>query len=300
MTLFEPVCVAPTSCLFGRSPLWSASEGFLWWSDFKRAKLHRFNPKTGNTRRYDLPLRASCSVLTEGRLLLAGDRQIGIYDPETEDFERLVTLGDEPEGNRTNDGAIGPDGRFWFGTMDASGELQRGRYYRLAKDGVPEKLALPDVLITNTFEFSPDGSVFYTADTVEQEIHAYDHDTETGELGPKRVFASTVVEGGGSPEGSAIDQEGFLWNAQSDSASLVRYRPDGQIDRVVKLPVSRPTGCAFGGRDLRTLYITTARSGLSKSRLDREPLAGSLFAIDVDIPGLKVREWGQKASGGAE
>jgi len=293
--LSEVVCVAPTGCLLGEGPLWSPSEGFLWWVDIKRAKLHRHNPQTGNTRRYDLPLHASALALAEGGLIMIGDLEVGRYDTATEEYERVVTLN-EPDGFRSNDGGMAPDGCFWFGTMDDNETLPEGQYYRLQPDLSVERIGLPEVLVTNTMQFSPDGSTFYTSDSAEQNILAFDHDVGSGALSNRRVFASTF-DAGCYPDGSAIDQDGFLWNAQWGGSRIVRYAPDGAIDRIVKMPVSRPTSCAFGGPDLRTLYISSARIGLSDAALDRQPMAGSLFAIEVDIPGLPVPEFGQSRSG---
>ncbi len=290
----EAICVAPTGCMLGEGPLWSPSEGFLWWVDIKRAKLHRHNPKTGNTRRYDLPLHASALALAEGGLVMIGDLEVGRYDTATEDYECIAKIN-EPPGFRTNDGGMAPDGSFWFGTMDNSETLPEGQYYRLGPDFTVDRIGLPEVLVTNTFQFSPDGRTFFTSDSAEQMILAYTFDPDTGALSNRRVFASTL-EAGCFPDGSAIDVDGYLWNAQWAGSRVVRYAPDGSIDRVVSLPVSRPTSCTFGGPDLRTLYITTARQGLSDAALDRQPMAGSLFAIDVDTPGLPVPEFGQARS----
>ncbi len=288
----KPECVAPTGCLLGEGPVWSASEAYLWWVDIKRAKLHRYNPATGNARRWDLPIRASALALWKGRLLMAGDREIGVYDPATEDYERLHPIADEPAGNRTNDGGVAPDGAFWVGTMDDSERETRGRYYRLGPDGGLEGMRFDPVMVTNTFAWSPDGLTFYTADSAEQEILAFDHDPATGVLTDRRLFVSTA-EGGGYPDGSAMDEAGCLWNAQWDAGRVVRYTPEGVIDRVVELPVARPTSCAFGDVDRMTLFITTARVGLSGDELyERQPLAGGLFALRVSTPGLPVREYG--------
>ena len=284
-------CVAPTGCLLGEGPVWSPTDGFLWWVDIKRAKLHRHNPKTGNTRRYDLPIHASALALSKGGLMMIGDREIGTYDPETEDYRCLYKLGDEPEGNRTNDGGIAPDGSLWFGTMDDSEQHVRGAYYRFGSDQVLSKLSLEQVLVTNTFAFSPDGRTFYTSDSAEQEILAFDHDTETGTLTERRVFATTS-SAGCYPDGSAMDCDGYLWNAQWAGSRIVRYAPDGSIDRIVNMPVSRPTSLAFGGSDMRTLYITSARTGLSDLAMNRQPMAGCLFSIEVDVAGIPVPEWG--------
>jgi len=289
--LNEVRCVAPTGCLLGEGPLWSPSEGFLWWVDIKRAKLHRHNPKTGNTRRYELPLHASALALFDGGLVMIGDREVGRYDTATESYRSIATLN-EPDNFRTNDAGLAPDGSLWFGTMDNQEVLAEGQYYRLAPDLTVERIGLPEVLVTNTMQFSPDGKTFYTCDSAEQMILAFDYDESGGTLANRRVFASTL-EAGCYPDGSAIDADGYLWNAQWAGSRVVRYAPDGRVDRIVKMPVSRPTSCAFGGEDLRTLYITSARTGLSDAALDRQPMAGSLFALDVDTPGLGVPEFGK-------
>lgn len=282
-------CVAPTGCMLGEGPLWSPTEGFLWWVDIKRAKLHRHNPRTGNTRRYDLPVRASGLALAEGGLIMIGDLEVGRYDTATEHYQRVCTLN-EPYGFRTNDAGMAPDGSFWFGTMDDAETEAEGQYYRLRPDMTAERIGLPEVLVTNTMQFSPDGRTFYTCDSAEQMILSFDYDPDTGALANRRVFASTL-EAGCYPDGSAMDQDGFLWNAQWAGSRIVRYAPDGSIDQIVSLPVSRPTSCAFGGPELKTLYITSARVGLSDAALDRQPMAGSLFAIDVETPGLPVAEF---------
>lgn len=287
----EVRCVAPTGCLLGEGPLWSPSEGFLWWVDIKRAKLHRHNPRTGNTRRYDLPVHASALALADGGLIMIGDLEVGRYDTATEDYEPICKLN-EPHGFRTNDGGLAPDGSFWFGTMDDEETEPEGQYFRLAPDMTLDRIGLPEVLVTNTMQFSPDGETFYTCDSAEQMILAFDYDAETGALSNRRVFASTL-EAGCYPDGSAVDADGYLWNAQWAGSRVVRYAPDGSIDRIVQMPVSRPTSCAFGGPDLNTLYVTSARVGLSDAALDRQPMAGSLFAIDVETPGLSVQEFGQ-------
>jgi len=292
--MLSPECVAPTGCVLGEGPLWSETEGFLWWVDIKRAKLHRYNPRTGNTRRYDLPIRASTIAMYDGRFLMAGDQEIGIYDPSTEMYDRVMQILGEPEGNRTNDGGVAPDGSFWFGTMDDSEKEARGSYYRFGPDNVLTQLRLPSVMITNTMQFSPDGRTFYTCDSAEQEILAYDHDPATGALSGRRVLASTY-EFGGFPDGSAVDSEGCLWTCLWGASRVVRHTPEGKVDQVIILAAPQPTSLAFGGDDLRTMFITTARAGMSFPQLDARPLSGSLFAVQVDVPGLPPRNFGSAA-----
>ncbi|MEL6258939.1 MAG: SMP-30/gluconolactonase/LRE family protein, partial [Pseudomonadota bacterium] len=213
-------------------------------------------------------------------------------DPATEAYDRIHVIPGLGDTDRTNDGGVAPDGAFWFGVMDDREREVRGWLYRLGPDGDLVDMRIDPVLVTNTFQWSPDGRVFYTCDSAEQEILAFDHDLETGVLTERRLFSSTQ-EGGGYPDGSAIDEAGCLWNAQWDAGRVVRYAPDGLVDRVIELPVSRPTSCCFGGPDLKTLFITTARIGLDETEIvERQPLAGGLFACEVSTPGLPPRVYG--------
>jgi xylono-1,5-lactonase len=268
--IITPECVAPTGCLIGQSPLWSPAEGYLWWVDQKRAKLHRYNPRTGNTRRYELPVRPSSIALFEGLLLMAADREIGVFDVATEIYERLSAVEGEPATNRTSDGGVAPDGAFWFATEDDAEREPAGNYY---------------------FAFSPDGRTFYTCDSAECEILAHDFDPETGAVSGRRTFAFTH-ELGGLPYGSAVDRDGGLWTCLHGASRVVRFTPEGQVDQVIVLAAPLPTGCALGGEDLRTLFITTSRAGLSFPQLDARPLSGSLFAVHVDVPGLPAKSFG--------
>ncbi|MBV1900155.1 MAG: SMP-30/gluconolactonase/LRE family protein [Kordiimonadaceae bacterium] len=139
----------------------------------------------------------------------------------------------------------------------------------------------------NTFAWSPDGTKFYTADSVRQVMWVHDFEPETGHLGVRREFFSLkgtdII-----PDGSAVDTEGFLWNAQWNGWRVVRYAPDGTVDRIIEMPVACPTSCAFGGKGLDILYVTSARKGLSEEALKTQPDAGALFALDVGIKGVPV------------
>lgn len=289
MKLTDPKCVAPTSCLLGQSPVWSASEGLLFWVDPNRAKLHRFKPKTGNTRRYDLPVKASAIAISRGELIMAGGLEIGFFDIETEDYRQIVRLDGDAAKLRINCGGMAPDGSFWFATMDSEEKTARASWYRLLADRSIESVRTPPVIIPSTACFSPQGDVFYTSDTTEQEILAFDVGA-SGALENRRVFATTSA-GAGYPDGSAVDEEGYLWNAEWDGARIVRYRPDGAVDRVIQMPTVRPTGLCFGDADLTTLYITTARTGLTAFQMDMQPFAGSLFAVRAPCAGKPLANW---------
>ena len=220
---------------------------------------------------------------------MAGGLEVGFFDIETEEYRQIAKLEGDVSDLRINCGGCAPDGSFWFAVMDSSEQQARSCWYRLRGNRELEQMDARPVVIPSTGCFSPDGSVFYTADTTEQEILAFDV-REDGSLAGRRVFATTST-GAGYPDGCAVDADGFVWNAEWDGARIVRYRPDGAVDKVVSLPTVRPTGLCFGDSDLKTLYITTARTGLTGFQMDTQPFAGGLFAMRTDRPGLNIAGW---------
>jgi sugar lactone lactonase YvrE len=151
--------------------------------------------------------------------------------------------------------------------------------------------AVDAVSIANTVSCSPDGRTFYLADSAEQLIYAYDLEVQTGALSNRRIFVD-LRGTDAAPDGSAVDADGYLWNAQWGGWRIVRYAPDGSVDRIAPLPVQQPTSCAFGGPGLSTLYVTSARDGLSTEALAAQPLAGGLFAMETGVRGLALPLFG--------
>ncbi len=288
--ILTPQCVAPTGCLHGQGAVWSPSEGFLWWVDRQRAKLHRHNPRTGNTRRYDMSIKAAALALCDGALLMAGEQEIGLYDPGTEAYTRWLTLDDEPAGACINAGGVAPDGSFWFATKDEAQHDAISSYYRMGADRVPERIRIPSVMEPTGMQFSSDGKTLTTCDTSEHEILQYEIAGDGRSITQRTSLAFTVEEGG-QPHDAAIDQEGGVWTCVSGGSRLIRYAPSGDIDQVVALPTPHPTGCVFGGADMRTLFIMTSRDQMSFTALDARPLSGSLFALNVDVPGVAHAEY---------
>jgi sugar lactone lactonase YvrE len=193
------------------------------------------------------------------------------FDPETGELAMICSPEPERTGNRFNDGGCDPHGCFWAGSMDDAEKGRTGAVYRLDREGRCTRM-LDGFFIPNTLVWSPDGTTMYVADSVEEAIFAHSYRPEECSIGPRRPWVK--IAGPGYPDGSAIDSAGCLWNAR--------------IDKVVELPVKRPTSCAFGGADLDVLYVTSARIGLSDGELADQPLAGSLFAIDVGVDGFSV------------
>jgi sugar lactone lactonase YvrE len=207
--------------------------------------------------------------------------RIAFFNPESGRFE---TAADLPSGLRCNDGKCDRAGRFWVGTMHDAERQPLGALYRLDGDKRLHVMA-GRITVPNSLAWSPDNRVMYHADSPERTIYAYDFDPATGALGPRRVFARTEPPHG-YPDGSTVDAEGFLWNAEYAGSRLVRYAPDGRIDRTVAMPVSCPTSCAFGGPRLDLLYVTSSRQRMTTEQIEKEPMAGGLFALEVGVKGL--------------
>ena len=181
-----------------------------------------------------------------------------------------------------NDAKADRAGRFWFGTMHEDGAEPIGALYRYAAGGVPAEIDA-HYTVPNGFAWSPDNRRMYIADSREKTIFAYDFDLDSGAARNRRPF---VVSARGSCDGATVDSAGYVWSACPGGWALARYAPDGSVDRIVDLPVERPTSVIFGGDDLRTLYITTATRAIPEERLAAQPWAGNVLALRVDVPGL--------------
>jgi len=189
-------------------------------------------------------------------------------------------------GNRLNDACVDAEGHLWFGSMDDGEEVASGCLYRLTHDG---SRAMDDgYVITNGPAFSPDGRTLYHTDTLERVIYAFDRDAD-GTISSKRIFA-LIEDGAGYPDGPTVDSEGCLWTGLFGGWSARRYSPTGEFLMEVRFPCANVTKIAFAGKDLRTVYATTAWKGLDAKARAEQPLAGGLFRFVVDVPGLPQHE----------
>lgn len=269
--------------ILGESPLWDTRSMCLWWVDIRQPAIRRLDPDSGEVRTWPMPALVGCIALVDdGRLLVALPQQIALFDAADGSLTPFVEPPPMPPDHRFNDGRCDRQGRFWVGSMNNVTRAPEGVLYCL--EGRALRAVRHGVCIPNSLAFSPDGGTLYFADSLRYELYSYPFDTATGTPGAERLIATTQPPG--FPDGSTVDAEGFLWNAEFNAARLVRYAPDGRVDRVVDMPVPRPTCCAFGGPDLRTLYVTTASQNMSPEELQAQPLAGALLALDVGVRGL--------------
>lgn len=280
----------PGRDVLGEGPIWDDAAGVLWWVDITGKGLRRYQPSTGEVDTWDLPEPAgSVAPMEAGGLLLAVTSGFAWFDVATNEFRHIIDPEPERSGNRFNEGKCDRQGRFWAGSMDAEEKARTGALYRLDLDGTPHRM-LDGLGIPNTLTWSPDSRTMYLAETLDRTIYAFDYDPATGTPSNRRVFA--ITSGPGYPDGSTIDSDGRLWNAEWDGWRIVRYTPDGAVDSVVDMPVQRPTSCMFGGPDLTTLFVTSASRDLSRDKIARQPGAGGLFAIATDARGIPETRFG--------
>ncbi|HZZ33549.1 MAG TPA: SMP-30/gluconolactonase/LRE family protein [Phenylobacterium sp.] len=275
-------CVVNSDDRLGEGPCWSPLDGRLYWFDIKGQRLAWYEPKSDGRGAFNLPFRASAAApRRQGGLVMATDKGLAVCDPDKGTLE-MVRPFELPPGFRTNDGKIDLEGNFWWSTMDDDHGEQPGAVYRTRPDFETERM-LTGIHIPNTISVSPDSRTLYLADSRLQTIFAHD----MADLSKLRNFAHTAGAPA-SPDGSAVDAEGYLWNAQWGGWRIVRYAPDGQIDAILPMPVQQPTSCAFGGEDLTTLFITSAWDELSLGARASQPLSGGLFAVETGVKGLAL------------
>lgn len=286
MTVF---CVADSACALGEGPLWDADRGLVWWVDIVERRLWRLDPVSGESEGRALPVQATALAMRRaGDLLMAAREGIGLFDPDDWIFiPRLAPEADRPR-NRTNDGNMGRDGAFWFGSMPQTASARSGAIYRLTADWTCTRV-LNGWGIANTLSTDAEGRRLYLADSLDKTLYAYE--IEAGCLGARRALVTAHGQAW-TPDGSAVDADGNLWNARWDGWGLACLSPEGQVLREVPLPVQRPTSVCFGGPDFATLYITSARDDLTPAELAGQPLAGGLFAADVGVRGLALPAFG--------
>lgn len=259
--------------LLGECPLWDGAA--LWWVDIHGKAIKRYD---GKLEVFALPEKVGSIALRAGGGLLAA-MQTGIFRWSEKGLEPLASS--PTPSLRFNDGRCDRAGRFWVGTMDDATLAPTGALFRLSGDRLEQKRS--GIAIPNSLAWSPDGRTMYFADSPRRTIWAYDYDPGTGEATGERVFATPQP---GFPDGSCVDADGCLWNAQYGGSRVVRYTPSGKVDRELRLPVQQVTCCCFGGERLDALYITTASQKLNPERLAAQPLAGSVFAVNPGVKGL--------------
>jgi sugar lactone lactonase YvrE len=274
----------------GEGPLWDDRTQRLLFVDIMRGHIHEFDPATGRDRIVNVGRPVGCLALTEkGDWIAAASDGFYRVDPRSGGVVRMVSIEAELRDNRMNDGYVDAAGRFWAGTMGMSGAKEKGTLYRLDPDGRVRRMLGP-VSISNGLDWSPDNKTFYYTDLALSRVDQFDFDLATGSLKNRRPFVEFPQEIG-YPDGLIVDADGFVWVALWEGGSLHRYAPDGRLDLIVPVPASQTTKCAFGGKDLSDLYVTSAWAGLDAAARAGQPHAGSLFRVRPGVRGKKINRF---------
>jgi sugar lactone lactonase YvrE len=277
----------------GESPLWHPSEQRLYWCDIPAYRLYRLDPTSGLTRFWQFETDvACCAPMREGGLLLGMRDGLWRFDPATGQRTLLATPPYDSSKERFNDGKCDPHGRFWVGTIYEPRDPPLAHLYSYSQGQLSRREG--GITTSNGLAWSPDACTLYWSDTKAHTVYALDFDPETGATSKRRVFVSfpakqtdqPLADYGGRPDGAAMDVEGCYWVAMFEGQRLLRLSPQGQVLREVRLPVRCPTMPCFGGTDLKTLYVTTARLGRPQDELAEQPHAGCVLSLRVDVAGL--------------
>ncbi|MGO4379973.1 SMP-30/gluconolactonase/LRE family protein [Pseudoduganella sp. RAF53_2] len=276
-----PSCIWNVGAKLAEGPVWHAADNAFYFVDIKGQRLHRVNEDGSGQQSSDAPGEIGFALPVQGGGFVCGlPGQLMQFTPEL-GFRPMLALETAIPGNRLNDGGVDVQGRLWFGSMDNAEEAPTGALYRLDKRGLVQIDS--GYVITNGPCTSPDGKTFYHTDTLSKTVYAFDK-SETGSLSNKRVF--TRIEGSGYPDGSTVDSEGNVWIALFCGSRIERYTPSGELSATIPMPCPNITKIAFGGQDLRTVFVTTAWKGLTDAERAQYPLAGGVFTFRVDVPGL--------------
>lgn len=285
--------------IVGESIIWSGDEQALYWVDIGGKRIHRLEVRTGRHDTWPTPdFPTSIGMRRGGGFIVGLTRDVCFWQPGGT-FETFAVPEPSLPDNRLNEGRVAPDGSFWVSTMqnnlhpDGTPKemtANTGAVYRIDPSGVVTRLTANEYGITNTMGWTRDNR-FLFADTLANEIYSFAYDPEAKSISDRRTIVTSF--GRGLPDGSCLDADDHLWNCRVvGGAAVARFSAEGQLANLVELPVSWPTSCTFGGEDLSTLYVTSARFTMTPEHLAAHPLEGSLLAIETGFHGVEEPKFG--------
>lgn len=272
----------------GEGPVWDYKKQRLYWVDIEGCKLHCHDPgKNHNTHwKFDEMPGAAAPCIT-GKILLALESGLATFDMEHEILVHHNALVQNDPHIRCNDGKCGPDGNFWIGTMHKELEPEAGALYSV-DNYYNTRLQIPKTTVSNGMAWSSDHKLFYYIDSAAHEVVSYQFNKSQGTISHKSLLFE-VPESYGDPDGMCIDEEGMLWIAHWGGHCVRRWDPEaGKVLERIDVPAPQVTSCCFGGENMDTLYITTARGGLGSKELGQYPLSGGLFMHRSDVRGTHI------------
>lgn len=271
----KAICVDEAKAGCAEGLLWDAARACIWWVDISGKALHRFEPETKRATRVQLPFLISALALhQDGRLIIATAQGLGVVDEVNGDIEIVINPEEKP-GNRLNDIVAAPDGTLLAGTMSEDAKSATGALYRVGRKGID--IMMSNTTISNGIDWSPDGTKLYFVDSVPGILYVFQY--EAWQVLYR--FDGAI----GRPDGLCVDAAGTIWIALCDRGQVIGMTPDGKIIERIEFPCSIVTNCAFGGADLKTLFVTTGTFSMSDAEKVANPLAGGLFAVAMDKEG---------------
>ena len=284
--------------MLGESPVWCAAERALYWLDNLAPSVKRFTPATGAVEVWKMPEFIGSIGLRKGGGFVAGmGSGFAFIDLDSGTVEHIVDPEPDLPNTRLNDGKVDKKGRFWCGSMNANFAEDYeviAALYRFDPDGSCTKMD-DGFIVSNGIAFSPDDTVMYFSDSSGKCVFAYDFDLDSGTIGNRRPFISSVGMPGhhGKIDGATVDAEGYYWGALVYDGLIGRFDPSGRLVRTLKVPVSNPTMCVFGGDDLDVMYVTSTRKFTNSMMEARNPLEGGVLAISgLGVRGLPEPQFG--------
>lgn len=275
----------------GEGPLWDARTERLYWVDIAQGVVHAYGARAGDFTQWSVAAQVGCLGLTEDPATVVAGLRTGwqLFDTLTGRLAFIAHPEEQRPACRFNDGSVDPAGRFWTGSLEDGETRPEGRLYRLDADGT---YATVDAgfYCSNGIDWSPDGRWMYFVDSRVDRIYRYEFEVSTGAVLDREVFADTT-DLPGIPDGLRVDAEGYVWCAFWDGAHITRFTPAGHVAEVVRVPVPRPTSLAFGGADLRTMYITSASIDLTEEQLAQWPLSGAVLQREAAVPGQRANHY---------
>ncbi len=278
----------------GECPIWHLKEAALYWIDIDGRAVHRFDPINGTHQHWAMPSEPGCiAVNAEGGLLVALRSGLALLDTVNGQLKMIAEAPYDPSTTRFNDGRCDAAGRLWVGTIYEPRDHPNAALFCIEHGAIRD--SGKRATVSNGVAFSRDNKTLYHADTTSHQIHAYDYDIASGAIGESRLlkqFSTDKLNNyGGRPDGAAVDSEGAYWCAMYEGGRLLRLSPDGSVLDEILLPVRCPTMMAFGGDDLRTLFVTSVSKNRPAAELAQYPLSGCVLSLRVDVSGLAEHDY---------